>query len=331
MWKTVTQARRLKSCALTLLATLLLSGSFVPHARADKSLRIVVPFSAGSTIDALARQVANALPKVSEYKSAFVENKSGAAGIIGTAAVSRAEPDGYTILLQANGLTTTPAVRNDLPFDTLKDLAPITLVGTTPYALIAPAELPYDTLGALFDHAHQTGERVTFGTSGQGSQSQLVLAQISKLTGVSFLEVPFRGQAETMLGVMGGQVQLALMNLPSALLQLKDRRIKLLATLTNERTAATPDVPSLPESGMGNMDEVAWYGFLAPSQTPPNIVTALNQAIVKVLQRPEVQANLTEMGIIMVASTPDAFADRLRSELAHYRKIAMEEHLQTAQ
>jgi len=321
----------LNRCASLLGIAAALSVCHAPSALADRPLRIVVPFSAGSTIDALARLVATTLPEVSDYTAVIVENRSGAAGLIGTTTVVRSPPDGYTIVLQANGLTTTPAVRDDLPFDTVKDLAPITLVGTTPYAFIAPNSVRANTLGELFDQARESRQKITFGTSGLGSQSQFVLAQLGKRANVEFLEVPFRGQAEIMLGVMGDQVQLGMMNLPSAQQQMQDGRIKLLATMTKARTVSTPGVPTLQEAGLGALDEAAWYGFLAPADTPAPIVAALNKSITAALRRPQAQAKLVEMGIDVVLSSPEAFAARLKYEIAQYRKIAAEENLRAQQ
>ncbi|OZI20316.1 hypothetical protein CAL26_22555 [Bordetella genomosp. 9] len=317
--------------AFRLLAAAALLALPGASALAEKPLRIVVPFSAGSTIDSLARLVAATLPEVSDYKAVFVENRSGAAGIIGTNTVVRAQPDGYTLLLQANGLTTTPAVRDDLPFDTLKDLSPVILVGTTPYAFIAPASLPAVSLGELFDQARKSGQKISFGTSGLGSQSQFVLVQLAQRAKVEFLEVPFRGQAEIMLGVMGDQVQLGMMNLPSALQQMQDKRIKLLATITKARTPMTPAVPTVAESGLGDLEESAWYGFLAPANTPPAVIAALNKGIAATLRRPEAQAKLAEMGLDVVASSPEAFATKLKQETARYRAIADEQNLRARQ
>jgi len=294
---------------------------------ADAPLRIVVPFAAGSTIDALARLVAQKLPETSAHKVILVDNRPGAAGILGTSFAAKSRPDGKTIVVQANGLTTTPAVRSDLPYDLQKDLAPLSFVGIAPYAFVAPADAKYASLKELFDWSRSTKQPIAFGTSGPGSQSEFVLAQVAKSANVEFLKVPFKGQGDIMLAVMGGQIQMAMINMPSAVRQYQDRRVKILATLTERRGSATPDVPTLTEAGFADINESAWYGFLSPAGTPTALLDELSRDITTVLIHPEVKSKLTDMGIDVVAGSRAEFGERLNVELARYRRIAKEENI----
>lgn len=299
------------------------------HAQPENGapLKIVVPFAAGSTIDALARLVALKLPDHLHKGPVIVENRSGAGGLLGTSVVAKSRPDGKTIVLQANGLTTTPAVRNDLPFNVLTDLAPVILVGYAPYAFVVPADSPYNTLTELLDAARNGKGDVSFGTSGPGSQSDFVIAQMAKSAKVNFLKVPYKGQADIMLGVMGGQIQLGMINMPSAVKQRQAGRVKILATITSKRTATTPEVQTLAEAGYPGVNEAAWYGFLAPAATPTSTLTELSKGIAAVLAEPDAKVNLQEMGIEVIAGSPAAFADRIATELARYKKIALEENI----
>lgn len=293
----------------------------------EGTLRLVVPFAAGSTIDALARLIAHKLPEVSRHKVVVVDNRPGAAGILGTSFVAKARPDGRTFVIQANGLTTTPAVRSDLPYDLQKHLAPLTLVGLAPYGLVVPGDSKSQTLAEVFSAARASGQPIAFGTSGPGSQSEFVLAQIAKAAKVDFLKVPFKGQADIMLAVMGGHVQMAMINMPSAIKQASDRKVKILATMTDKRTPATPDVPTLTEAGIPGINESAWYGLLTTAGTPAPVVEALSKDLLNVLALPEVRAKLTELGIDIVASTPAQFSDRIAGELGRYQAIAKEENI----
>jgi tripartite-type tricarboxylate transporter receptor subunit TctC len=315
-------ARRLVLASIVGLACTAASGQ-----QADTTpLRIVVPFAAGSTIDAIARTVAQKLQETGT-PTVIVDNRPGAAGIIGTAAVAKAKPDGKTILLQAKGLSTMPAIRADLPYDTLKDLAPLTLVGYAPYAWIVPADSPHNTLKDLLDWSRATRNPIMLGTSGTGSQSQFVAVQIEKAEKVSFTQVPFKGQADILLAVAGSQIQLAMMNQPSAIKQYKDKRIKILATMTDRRTPATPEIPTLAEAGIPSIREAAWYGLLAPASTPAPVLDKLSRDLVAVLNSPDVKARLTDLGLDVAASGPQRFAEAMRAEIANYTRIAREENI----
>ena len=289
-------------------------------------LRIVVPFAAGSTIDAIARLVAQKLQETGT-PTVIVDNRPGAAGIIGTSAVAKAKPDGRTILLQANGLSTMPAIRADLPYDTLKELAPLTLVGYAPYAWIVPHDSPFNSMKELLDWSRSTRNPIMLGTSGTGSQSQFVAVQIEKAEKVSFTQVPFKGQADILLAVAGSQIQLAMMNLPSAIKQYKDKRIKMLATMTEKRTPATPEIPTLAEAGIPSIREAAWYGFLAPASTPAPLLEKLSKDLVAVLNAPDVKAKLTDLGLDVAASGSQRFGESMRAEIANYTRIAREENI----
>lgn len=314
-----------RAALLALVATL--STAAFGQAADNAPLRIIVPFAAGSTIDAIARTVAQKLQETTTHHTVIVDNRPGAAGIIGTGAVAKAKPDGKTILLQANGLSTMPAIRADLPYDTLKELAPLTLVGYAPYAWIVPADSPFNSMKELFDWARSTRGSIMLGTSGTGSQSQFVAVQLERAEKVSFTQVPFKGQADILLAVAGGQIQLAMMNLPSAIKQYKDKRIKILATMTDKRTSATPEIPTLAEAGIPSIREAAWYGFLAPSTTPAPLLDKLSKDLIAVLNAPDVRAKLGDLGLDVAATTPQRFGESMRAEIANYTRIAREENI----
>ncbi len=193
--------------------------------------------------------------------------------------------------------------------------------------LVVPGDSKSQTLAEVFSAARASRQPIAFGTSGPGSQSEFVLAQIAKAAKVDFLKVPFKGQADIMLAVMGGHVQMAMINMPSAIKQASDRKVKILATMTDKRTPATPDVPTLTEAGIPGINESAWYGLLTTAGTPAPVVDALSKDLLNVLGLPDVRAKLTELGIDIVASTPAQFSDRIAGELSRYQAIAKEENI----
>ncbi len=184
-----------------------------------------------------------------------------------------------------------------------------------------------NSLAEVLDASRASKKPIAFGTSGPGSQSEFVLAQLSRATKAEFLKVPFKGQADIMLAVMGGHVQMAMINMPSAIQQARDGKVRILATLTDRRTAATPDVPTLSEAGIVGINESAWYGLLTTGGTAKAVAEALSRDLLAVLAMPDVRASLSNMGLEVVASTPTEFNERLSVELTKYKRLAIEENI----
>jgi tripartite-type tricarboxylate transporter receptor subunit TctC len=312
--------------AVTCLALAAWLAGFAPAAGAQpggEPLRLIVPFAAGSTIDAVGRMVAQHYQQATK-QVVVVDNRTGAGGIVGTVAVAKAKPDGNTIALVANNFSTTPAVRSDLPFDALKDFAPIALVGYIPYAIVVPANSPYNSVKELFEAARASGQAITYGTLGVGSHGHFIGALIEKSTGVPLMQVPFKGQSEQMVAVMGGHVQMGISNLQLSVKQMNEKRVKVLATLTDKRNPLTPGVPTLSEAGYGNVVENAWYGFLAPAATPPAVLEHLRTQISAALAQPDVKARLADLGIVPATAVGPQFGQIIQGELSRYARIARE-------
>ncbi|HVZ45594.1 MAG TPA: tripartite tricarboxylate transporter substrate-binding protein [Ramlibacter sp.] len=292
----------------------------------SEPLRMVVPFAAGSTIDAVARMVGERYQEHTK-RTVIVDNRTGAGGIVGTAVVARAKPDGNTIALVANNFSTTPAIRNDLPFDAMKDFAPIALVGYLPYAIVVPANSPANSLKDLFEAARASRQPITYGTLGVGSHGHFIGTLIEKSTGVPLMQVPFKGQSEIMLGVMGGHIQMGISNLQLSAKQMNEKRVKVLATLTDKRNPLTPQVPTFLETGYGNVVENAWYGFLAPAATPAPVLEALRKDIATALGAADIRSKLAEMGIVPVSAGAGQFGELIHAELEKYTRVAREANI----
>jgi tripartite-type tricarboxylate transporter receptor subunit TctC len=312
----------------SLLAVAAASCAFPAHAQptSTEHLRLVIPFAAGATIDGVGRLVASKYEDITK-RTVLVENKTGAGGILGTALAAKAHPDGNTIVLVANNFSTTPAIRSDLPFDAVKDFSPISLVGFVPYAIVVPADSPAGSVKDLFEAARSSKQAVSFGTLGVGSHGHFIGAQLEKTTGVPLMLVPYKGQTEMMTAVMGGHLQVAVLNLAIAVSQMQGKRVKVLATLTEKRHPLTPNIPTFSELGYGPLIENAWYGLLTAAGTPAPAVEALRRDIGAALNHPDVKAKLTEMGIVPAAEGHAKFAELIGAELAKYTRIAKEANI----
>jgi len=302
------------SSCVVLLA--LCSGPAGAQSASGQPLRIVVPFTAGATIDAVARLVASKLPQ-----QTIVDNRPGAGGILGTATVAKAKPDGHTIVLVANNLSTNSAVRSDLPYDPEKDFVPVALVGYVPYAFVVPGDSKVDSLKGLLSTAAASNNPINYGHIGVGSHGHFIGAMLEESTKVRLTQVPYKGQTEIMLAVMGGHLETGIVNLSIAVKQLKEKRTKILATLTEERTPFTPDIPTMKELGLPIVEN-AWYGFLAPAGTPADLIETLNRNIVAALRNPEVAAKMDELGIQVIASSSQKFTELIRDDLSKFKRIA---------
>jgi len=289
-------------------------------------LRLIIPFAAGATIDAVGRTVAQKYTEISGH-TVVVDNRTGAGGILGTTAAAKSKPDGHTIVLVANNFSTTPAIRSDLPFNASKDFAPIAMVGYVPYAIVVPADSPSNSIHDLFEAARASKQPVNYGTLGVGSHGHFIGTQMAKATGAPMMQVPFKGQTEMMVAVMGGHLQMAVLNLSIAVKQMQEKRVKVLATLTEKRHPLTPQIPTFSETGYGPLVENAWYGFLAPAGTPAAALDALRRDITAAVGRPDVKAKLTEMGIMVTASGHLQFGQVIDGELMKYTRIAREANI----
>jgi len=289
-------------------------------------LRLIIPFAAGATIDAVGRTVAQKYTEISGH-TVVVDNRTGAGGILGTTAAAKSKPDGHTIVLVANNFSTTPAIRSDLPFNASKDFAPIAMVGYVPYAIVVPADSPSNSIHDLFEAARASKQPVNYGTLGVGSHGHFIGTQMAKATGAPMMQVPFKGQTEMMVAVMGGHLQMAVLNLSIAVKQMQEKRVKVLATLTEKRHPLTPQIPTFSETAMGR-----WWRTLVrvPSRRPVRPrprSTRCGADITAAVGRPDVKAKLTEMGIMVTASGHLQFGQVIDGELMKYTRIAREANI----
>lgn len=305
------------------VAALVLALPAVVSAAGDyptKPISLVVSYPAGGSVDVAARILQDPLSKTLG-QSVVIENKGGAGGTIGTAAVARSAPDGYTYLITLSSHTINPAIYSSLPFDTEKDLKPVSLVASAPQVLVAHPSFKPSTLQELIDYVKSSKEEIPFGTAGTGSPSHIAGELFKQRANVNMLHVPYRGGGPATVDVVGGQIPLLWVSLPSVTSFIKNGQLKALAVSTKERTPVMPDIPAAAETLEGfNVD--SWYAIFAPANTPDAVIEKFHRAIVQATQDKKVQEAFMAQGAVAVGSTPQELNDVVTTEIPMWKELA---------
>lgn len=308
----------------TLVALAALSVPPVAGAQAafpERPIRLVVPFSQGTALDIVARMMSEGLSQ--EFKSpVIVENRIGASGVIGTDAVAKAVPDGYTLLFTSPAHYFNKHLYKSLPYDTVKDFTPITKISNALLVLVVSKDSPFSSLKQLIDHAKAKPDDLRYSSAGMGSTTQLSGALFNAMAGIKVDHVPYKGGAQALTDVMGGHVSMTFTAVATALPHAKAGTLKPLGVTGLARSQSMPDVPTIAEAALPGYELVSWSGALAPSGTPSEIVEKLNAAMVKVAQNPEFQAKLITMGVEPDVMTKAVFERAIEQDLPKWAKIA---------
>jgi tripartite-type tricarboxylate transporter receptor subunit TctC len=309
--------------ALLAVPLAILVGPGPAHAQAfpNKPVRLVVPFPPGGPLDTVGRALAQKLTEA-WGQSVIVDNRPGAGGNIGADLVAKAAPDGYTVVMGALSThAVNPSLYAKMPYDAIKDFAPITLVAITPNVLVVNPSLPVNSVRELVAYAKANPGKLAFGSGSNGSAGHLAGELFKADTGTDLLHVPFKGAAPAMQALLSGDIQLMFDNLASASAQVKAGKLKALAVTTARRSPLAPDLPTMAESGVPGFDISTWFGLLAPAGTPPEIVGRWNAEVGRILRTPEMRERLTAMGAEPAPDTPAEFAQFIASEAAKYARI----------
>lgn len=305
------------------LALLLCTGSASAQDYPTKTVRLIVPLSTGAGADVAARLVA---ARMSEHwkQPVIVENRPGAGGQIGTAAVVKAEPDGHTLLLQSSSHAANPAIYRNLPYDPQKDLVDVAIVGKTPYVMVSSASGPYRSLKALFDAARAKPGEIAYSSAGLGTSTHLAAEYLIGLAGVRMIHVPFKGSPEALQDVLGGRSAFYMAPVNVALGLLKDGKLVSLGVSTRSRAAVLPDVPTLAGQGLTDYEVTLWFGMWAPAATPAAVVQKLNAAMNAIVQEPAIREQFSKLGMQPAPMKPEEFARFVRSEIDVYKRIVQQ-------
>jgi len=306
---------------LLLALTLLGIGAASAQPYPSKTIRIVVAYPAGGPIDMVTRPLAQKLHEAMN-NPVVVDNRAGANGIVGTDNVAKSPPDGYSLVVASGGsFSINPNVYARMPFDVVKDFAPVSLFITMPELLAVHPTLPVKSVKELVALAKARPGQLNFGSSGTGSTPQLAAELLSMSAGIKMTHVPYKGMGPATMDLIGGQVQLAFADLPVFLPQVKAGKLRALAVGTLKRSANLPDVPTVAESGFPRFEAKNWYALFAPAATPREIVARLNAEIVKVLSNPDTKAFMQAQGGEAAPSTPEELGALLRTELAKWGRV----------
>jgi tripartite-type tricarboxylate transporter receptor subunit TctC len=285
----------------------------------DRPVRVVVPVAAGGGIDVMARMLAQ---KLSERlgQQFVVENRAGAAGVIGSKAVIASPADGYTLLYTPSSLSLAVAVHRLPPYDVEKDLTPIINVAVSPYALAVHNSVPATDLESFIAYAKGSPGKVSYGSAGVGSASHLAAELFKSMAGIDMIHVPNKGMNPALVDLMGGQVQVLFGSVP-ALLTEKSDRVRALAMAERKRSALMPDLPTLDELGLRGFEVGNWAGLLGPAGLDPAIVDKLHDEIVSILDLPDMKARIKTLGYDMIASTPEEFGAQMKNDVARWSDV----------
>jgi tripartite-type tricarboxylate transporter receptor subunit TctC len=295
-------------------------------ARADDypshPIHLIVPYAAGGSADATARVLAKQIGQATG-QAVVVENRGGSAAIVGTEFVNKADPDGYTLLLGQSGpISINPAIYKSLPYDPEKDFAPVSLTSTYPYLMVVNRSLGVKTLQEFVALAKSKPGALNYGTTGVGASNHLLTELFNLKAGIKMTHIPYRGTALAVADLVAGQVQVVFSDPISSLQLVNSGTLVALAVTSKDRSPVAPDVPTISESGYPGFDAVGWHGILAPAKTPPAIVAKLNAEIVRALKDPQTKSLLESQAIQVVGSSPQAFADYIKQDIALWKDVA---------
>jgi tripartite-type tricarboxylate transporter receptor subunit TctC len=313
---------RTNQFALGALTACLIAASTAAYAQdyPTRPVRLIVPTSPGGGTDISARMIA---PKLSEYlgRQVVVENRAGGGTNIGVEFVARAAPDGYTLLMGISSLTINPHTQTKVPYDPVKDFAPISQVVVVPLILVSHPSLPVRSVKELIAFARTRPGQLNYGTGAVGSNPHLAMELFLYRTGLKIVHVPYKGQGPAVVDSVAGHVHLMMANILAALPHVKNGRMRALGVTSAKRSAVAPDIPTLAEAGVPGYEVVQWFGVLAPANTPRDIIAKLHAGTVRAVQDPAIKARFISDGGETVGSTPEEFAAVIRADLKKWGKV----------
>jgi tripartite-type tricarboxylate transporter receptor subunit TctC len=286
-----------------------------------KPVRVITPFTAGSAIDTLARVLGQKLGDT-WGQQVVIDNRIGANGIIGTEAAAKAPPDGYTVYLgNISTLAVNPHLYLKLPYDALRDFAPVTLAATIPVVLVVHPSLPVKSVRELIPLAKAHPGQLNYASGGTGSAQHLPMEMLRVETGINIVHVPYKGLGPAFSDVLGGQVPMMFTGVSNVVPYMKTGRLRVLAIGSPKRSATLPEVPTVAEAGVPGFDFDSWTGYLVPVGTPRELIVKLHADITRTLAAPEVRDKLVTLGFDLVGGTPEAFATLIRNDIARFGKL----------
>lgn len=286
----------------------------------NKPIRMIVVSAPAGSTDLLARSVGRALTE-SMGQTIVLDNKPGGGGIIATETLAKAPPDGYTILMTNTSHSVLPSLHARLPYDPIKDFAPVSLVALTHSLLLVNPSVPVKNVKELIELARAQPGKLNYASGTTGASAHFGAELLKLMAGVNIVQVPYKGTAAQLTALLSGEVQMSFVTMPSALPHVNAGRLRVLAIGSPKRSASLPDVPTVAESGLPGFDIGAWNGILAPARTPQPLITRLNAEIVKMTKNPEYREHASSQGAEFVGDTPQEFAAYIKTQIARFAKV----------
>jgi tripartite-type tricarboxylate transporter receptor subunit TctC len=311
---------RLASAGLAIAVVAMAGAPIFAQVYPNKPIELVVPFVAGGTTDNIARMMAQRFTE-SWSQTVIVNNRPGAGSSIGTAAVARAAPDGHTLLVTTFAFAANPAL-SKVPFDPIRDFAPVTELASLPMMLVVHPSVPANTITDFIALAKKNPVGLDYASSGPGTSTHLAAEMFNTMAGTRLVHVPFKGNAEVFNALLGGHIKVHFSLVPSAIAHVRAGKLRVLAVTSEKRLPYLPDVPTIAESGFPTYEISSWQGVFAPGGTPPDVVAKVNGELVRMLKEPSVRERMAKEGADPIGSSPQQFSQRVASEIDKWSKVA---------
>lgn len=306
------------------LAAAFSSGAALAQSWPAKPIKLIVPFPAGGGTDIIGREVAQKVATTTGW-TIVIDNKPGSGGNLGVDAAAKSPADGYTLVLgQTSNLAINPTLYSKLPYDPVKDLAPVSLVASAPLVIVVAADSPYKTLADVVAAARAKPLSLNYATSGNGTVAHLATELFQRTANVQLTHVPYKGAAQGATDLIGGQVQLYVSSVPTLIGHIKNGKMRAIAVTSAKRADDLPQVPTIAESGYKGFEAVTWFGIAGPAKLPADVVARLNTEINKALKAPDLLKKLSDQGADVEGSTPEQFGKLIRDDMVRWGKVVKE-------
>ena len=313
-----------------LIAVLAIAGVSTSRAQGfpSKPIRFIAPFAAGGGSDLIARKLAQALTGALG-QSVVVDNRTGGSGVVGTEIVAKSAPDGHTIMMTTPTFTVNPSLMAKIPYDNIRDFAPITLIATAPHLLAVHPSLPVKVVKDVVALAKARPDQLTFSSGSSGGSSHLSGALFNSMARITMTHIPYRGGGQAVLAIMTGEVSMGFVDIVSMLPHVTTGRVRAIALTGLKRSAVAPNTPTIAESGYPDFQSGIWYGVIAPARTPPDTIARLNAELIKIIRTADILASLQAEGADVVASSPEVFGEHIRRETSRWAVVIKEAKIVT--
>jgi tripartite-type tricarboxylate transporter receptor subunit TctC len=292
-----------------------------------KAVRVIVPFAPGGSLDVVGRVVFDGMSRLMGQQ-VVMDFRPGASGNIGTELVARAAPDGYTMLLNTLPLVVNPSMYRKLPFDVVRDLAPVSLIGAAPFVLVVHPSVPAKSVKDLIALAKSQPGKLNYASAGIGTNLHVAVELLKNLTKTDIVHIGYKGGGPALIATLSGEADLSILSIPAALPHMQSGRLRALATTGGKRTPSLAQLPTIAESGVAGYEFSSWWGVLAPAGTPAPAIATFNDYVVKATRTPEVSRRFADEGVETIASSPEQFGAHIKRELARWAKVVKDNRIE---